>query len=227
MQKFALCLIVLLIIIVANTSNASLSNSSFEDPGILSDWDVSGIVSQAPSGTVFFSSYTYDITATEGNNMALLSAPSENGGGYFTDNRISQTVDDFQGGILSFDYNIFSMDWYGNDRFTVHIDAADDDLDYYWEIDEVNGAQEAIIEYALYSSNWQHFSYDLGMYAGYLTVTLSSGNGIDDNWNTWTYLDNFIIASADPVPVPATIVLLATGLIGIAGMKKKCKNSIS
>ena len=216
MKKGVFCVFVLSMVIFASTSYATLLNPGFEDPGFFG-WTHSGIVSQVSGGTVSFDGYTYDIAPTEGNSMALLSAPGLSGGGSYGSNSISQTITDFAGGNISFDYNMFSVDWRGHDRFTVDIDAADDMYDYHWEIDELSGTPSAIEPFEFYYSGW--FSHDIGNYAGDLTITLSCGNGVDDNWNTWTYVDNFSVA----IPDASTLLLFATAfwLIVIVGFRQK------
>jgi len=225
MKNFILWLSVLSLFIFVSTSFAtSFTNPGFEEPGYLSGWTYSGIVSQVSSGTVSFEGgyYSYDITAQEGNNMALLSAPGLSAGGDYTNNWISQDLSDFQGGTLSFYYNMFSTDWNTNDRFTITFRDDSNNEIYSWETDEYH-ADIPIIDWELYYSDWQQFSYDFGAFTGPLSMSikLASGNGVDDNWNTWTYLDNFLVTSAQPIPEPSTWVLLCLGLVGIVGVKKK------
>jgi hypothetical protein len=222
MKKTIYCFILLLLFAFAGSADATPVNPGFEDPGFLTGWNYSGIVSQVSSGTVSFSGYSYDIAATEGDSMALLSAPGLTGGGDYSDNWISQTITDFQGGKIAFDYNMFSTDWNGNDRFALMIDAENDLYDFYWEMDELTGTPEPIVPFEFYYSGWQHFSHDLGGYKGSLTLRFHAGNGVDDHWNTWTYLDNF---TSQPVPEPATVGLLCLSFSCLLGwsIKRKAK----
>jgi len=175
---------------------ASFVNGSFEQPGLLAGWTTHGIVSQVSSGTISFAGYSYDIAAQEGNSMALLSNPGLSGGGSYTNNWISQDLVGFEGGAVSFYYNMFSTDWAGNDRFMAKFYDEHNDEIYAWETNEY-AADKPIVDYGLYYSGWQLFSHDFGTYTGPLTMSmnikLASGSGVDDNWNTWTYLDNFTI----------------------------------
>lgn len=215
MKKVIFCLFVMFTIIFAGTSHAVSLNPGFEDPGFLSHWTYGGIVSQVSGGDVSFDAYTYNISPTEGNSMALLSAPGLSGGGSYGTNQIKQTIADFQGGEISFDYNIFSVDWRGNDRFTVKIDTDDDTYDFDWN--ELDGAPNPIVPFKFYYGGWQSFTHDLGSYTGSLTITVGGGNGGDDNWNTWTYVDNF---SASSIPDASTLLLLASAFCLIVAGKQ-------
>jgi len=212
-------------VMFARTSYAtSFVNGSFEEPGILAGWTIHGIVSQVLSGNVSFAGYSYDIAAQEGNSMALLSFPGLSGGGSYTNNWIGQDLAGFQGEEISFYYNMFSTDWAGNDRFMVKFYDEHGNEIYAWETDEY-AADKPIVDYELYYSGWQLFSHDFGPYAGPLTMSmnikLASGSGGDDDWNTWTYVDNFKVATKVPLLGPGSALILVFGLLGIGGMKRK------
>lgn len=228
MKNFILYLSASSMIMFACTSYAAFAasfvNGSFEEPGILAGWTTHGIVSQVSSGTVSFAGYSYDITAQQGNSMALLSAPGLSGGGSYTNNWISQDLTGFQGGEISFYYNMFSTDWAGNDRFMVKFYDEHDNEIYAWEINEY-AADRPIVDYKLYNSGWRLFSHDLGDYTGPLAmamkIKLASGSGVNDYWNTWTYLDNFTVATKVPLLGPGSALMLVFGLLGIGGIKRK------
>ena len=40
-----------------------------------------------------------------------------------------------------------------------------------------------------------------------------------------TYLDDVIIDAANPIPEPATVLLLGSGLAGLAGLRRKFKKA--
>lgn len=222
MKKMTFWILLLSLLSFTSTLYATpyFMNAGFEDPGLLSNWTSSGIVSQASSATVTFDIYTYNISPQEGNSMALLSAPGLSGGGYYTNNLISQTIDSFSGGSISFYYNIFSTDWNQFDRFTVYIDAANDLYDYCWDTDEY-AADIPIVQDEFYYSDWKLFSYNPGAYTGSLTITLGAGNGVDDTFNTWVYVDNFLPKSLVPIPEPGTWLLFSLGLSIVLGFGKK------
>ncbi|MEW5800974.1 MAG: PEP-CTERM sorting domain-containing protein [bacterium] len=227
MRNVFLCLLALGIILFASACWAvSFVNGSFEEAGNLTGWTTHGTVSQVHSGTVTFDTYSYDITAQQGDSMALLSAPGLSGGGSYNNNWISQNLVGFQGGVVSFYYNLFSTDWEGNDRFTVKFydEHNDEIVDARLELDEY-AADKPIVDLALYYSDWQYFSHNFGAYTGPLTMSMSiklaSGNGGDDNYNTWAYVDNFTLTPPAPVPEPGAIFLFGFGLMGLIGIKRK------
>ncbi|MEW5801301.1 MAG: PEP-CTERM sorting domain-containing protein [bacterium] len=232
MKRFFLWIsAVLLVVGFVGTSYATtFINGSFEDSGILTGWTHNGIVSQVTSGTVSFDGISYDITAVDGNSMALLSSPGLSGGGSYTNNWISQDIPNFQGGTISFYYNMFSTDGYGNDRFMVNFydESGSEIINARLELDELTGAPYSYDPtdpyYGLYYSGWQQYSHDFGVYATpfTLSIKLSAGNGVDDSANTWTYLDDFQPSSSQSaVPLPGTIFLLGFGLLGLIECKRR------
>jgi len=59
--------------------------------------------------------------------------------------------------------------------------------------------------------------------------TLFLGSGFSNNtvepFNGFTYIDNLSVSVAEPIPEPATMLLLGTGLVGVAGAARRRKKN--
>jgi len=51
-------------------------------------------------------------------------------------------------------------------------------------------------------------------------------DGLDSINNVWAVMDGDVASLLNPVPVPPTVLLLASGLVGLAGLRKKFRKNM-
>jgi len=234
---------------MTGAANANMiENGSFEDP-VTSDWYVyqqvgewwssegntTGIEIQrngAVSGVVF---------TQYGNQYVELDSDkdTERGGAYgaeFTNSTMAQLIDTDSG--HNYDVSFFYMNrpgtsydshgievyWNGVLKYFIG-DYSNDDYDYRLDDPTSPLASNSIDTYGKddYFSIWHEFTFsvtgDGSGYSGYDLLSFSA-IGLDDSYGG--FIDNVTMT---PVPEPATMLLLGTGLAGLVGLQRRRKSS--
>ncbi|NDY72138.1 hypothetical protein DO021_14205 [Desulfobacter hydrogenophilus] len=209
MRKFLFLIGFLLSIgIIGQASAITIQNASFEDGLDASNgWDNSGTV--ATSSSFYYRMYDTTFNATDGDDFAQLTG----------DTYIYQELSWSTGDIISFDWNFLSFD------SGLLTDS------WYFGVYNLNSGDliETIVtmsfeELVVFPIEWQPFSYkfESDSKADYAIIF---GVSIDpDNYSYSSYEPSVLLVdniTTTTIPEPATMFLLAFGLLSIAGIRRK------
>ena len=197
---------------VVTSANAMIANGGFET-GDLTGWAYGGQAG-VQADVVYDGTYAAWVGTVDYNQDDVNDFTNETGSEGYTNNWISQTVDVTGMTSLEFWYNFYTWDYesYDEPGFEIQINGT--------TLLNINAADIDTTGdgVSLDSTGWTLFAYDLtGYNEATLDLTIYAGNTGDSKYQSWVYIDN-----TAPVPVPSTMFLMGSGLIGLAGIGRSC-----
>jgi hypothetical protein len=148
------------------------------------------------------------------------------GGDWVYNNYITQTID--VEGMESLDvwYNFFTWDYqpYDTPGFEIQVNYGGASYGQF-----SIAAGDVGDGFSLASTGWSLYSFDMGSLpneAQSLDLIIYAGNTIDTGYQSWAYIDvDYTPTGGEPVPEPATMLLLGSGLASLAGLRRKFRKS--
>jgi len=217
LKKVMLWSVCIMFLIVPLSASAAILNGGFET-GDFSDWIINGStgvvgVANLPDG----SGGTETITPYEGAYMASISYPAMTG--FVFDNFIAQDVvlgpDDK---FLSFAYIFWTYDEapFDNPGFLVEIN---DKTVFSISAGEVGDGVAGTLDT---SGDWKIFSMPVAQYydplrPSEIRISFNAGNSSDNYYPSGAFIDNINLS----VPIPTSLLLFGSGLLGLIGIRRK------
>jgi hypothetical protein len=197
---------------LVNAAHAGLANTGFEN-GDLTGWTLSSANEAALYASVETSWTAWDdrtYSAPEGQYFVQLTAGA--GTGVYTE--LSQTFtvmagEQFTlGGKAAFDGNDeYSDDYPNNDDAYVKLSNGTT-TNFLW-----TSNIQSVGDYT--STDWQDWTTNNLLAEGTYTLSFGVANQGDNTYNSVALFD------VNPVPVPSAVLLLGSGLLGLAGLRRK------
>lgn len=222
MRKSLFLGMVLLLLLATGQASASSGfyNAGFET-GDFSYWTTGPYT----IASVITGDAAYATTPKEGTQMAMISFPGEQDGGFLDTNFIEQRIDPGAKEI-SLWYRFFSTESYpgyvppyDSPAFTISINGiAVLSLNY--------DASNVIFDGVIWNTVWTQFTWDVSGLPGDIILRINAGNNgmteegqPDNSFNSWVYIDD-VKPAYQAVPLPSAISLLGPALAGLAFLRR-------